>query len=259
MISIIRSPTLPASLRRYQAKWTLELCNERRAYYRRFRSPAVASGRAVAPKKPRANPRRYASKSVKRALQACFGNWCAYCGDILGANSFPRADHFRPQAIYPVLAYEWMNLIQACEICNERKGDKFELMDGTQPVENERSPCAPRAGEANALIDPCVDNPDEHFAWDRHDVRPLSQRGNVTCTTVDLRREGLVDQREAEMNAFEVFLRIYQMAVRTGGTQTEIDEAKQKVVRSLGPAGRFPAMKRAALARAGLALHDFLP
>ena len=258
MISITRSRTLPSSLRLYQAKWTKELCDDRSAYYAALRSPAVVAGTATVPKKPRALSTRYASKPVKRSLQECFGNWCGYCGDILRANSNPRVDHFHPQAIYPALAYEWTNLIQACEICNERKGDKFELLDGTQPIEDELSPCAARA-DANALLDPCVDDPEQHFAWDGHDLRSLSARGEVTCRTVDLCREALIDQREGEMEAFRVLLRTYQLAVRAGSSPAEIDDARAKVARSLGPTGRFPAMKRAALVQAGITLQHFIP
>jgi uncharacterized protein (TIGR02646 family) len=259
MIAITRSPTLPSSLRRYQTKWTNELCAERREYYRKLRSPDVTQGLAPAPTKPRAPSKRYASEPVKRALQASFGDWCGYCGDVLGASSFPRADHFRPQAIYPALAYEWTNLIQACEICNERKKDKFELTNGTHPVENERSPCAPRVGEVNALVDPCVDNPDEHFAWDGHDLRPLTPRGDVTCRTMDLCREALVDQRQGEMDAFRVLLRTYQLGLQTGVSAAELAQTRASLAKLLGPAGRFPAMKRAALAGAGLSLRDFIP
>lgn len=259
MISTVRSPTLPSSFKRYQAKWTKELCEEREAYYRQLRSRAVVQGLAPEPKKPRARSKRYATEPVKRALRACFSNWCGYCGDILGAASFPRADHFRPQAIYPALAYEWTNLIQACEICNACKGDLFEFTDGSQPVENDRAPCAPRAAEANALIDPCVDDPEEHFAWDGHDLRPLTRRGEVTCRTLGLCREGLVDQREGEMAAFRMLLRTYQLGLQAGASDAELQRARSDLAKSLGPAGRFPAMKRAALAQAGLSVSDFIP
>lgn len=259
MIPITRSPTLPSTIKRYQAKWTKELCDQRKAYYRQLRSRAVVQGLAPKPTKPLAPSRRYSSEPIKRSLEECFGNWCGYCGDVLGASSYPRADHFRPQAIYPALTYEWTNLIQACEICNERKGNQFELMDGTQPVENERSPCAARVGEVNALVDPCVDDPDEHFEWDGHDLRPLTPRGVVTCETVDLCREGLVDQRKGELDAFRILLQTYQLGVRAGESAAELAETRAGLARSLGPTGRFPAMKRAALARAGLSVEDFIP
>lgn len=256
MIGIARRRGAP-SLAKHQAIWTDELCAARTAYYKKLNSTAVRRGMASKPKKPKPLARRYASKAVKRALSVTFGKWCAYCGDILGANTFPRADHFRPHDSYPKLAFEWENLVQACEICNERKGDRFPLVDGSQPIENHRTPCAGRVYDASALVDPCTEDPADHFAWNGADVNAVSDRGMITRTTLDLCREDLQDQRDAEYDAFMVNVRLYQLALRGMHLPAEVEIARARVVRSLGPTGRFPAMKRAALAAVGLPLSNF--
>jgi uncharacterized protein (TIGR02646 family) len=45
---------------------------------------------------------------------------CAYCEEPF-TNSFPQIDHYLAKVLRPDLAFEWTNLLPACEVCNTRK------------------------------------------------------------------------------------------------------------------------------------------
>jgi len=59
---------------------------------------------------------------------------CSYCGisplkQKVGGRSI---DHFKPKAIFPILAFEWKNLFIACTDCQKIKGGKYPT--NTEPL-----------------------------------------------------------------------------------------------------------------------------
>jgi len=120
------------------------------------------------PKRPEALKTRYASASIKSALRRMFGTKCCYCEAKVEAVSHRHVEHFRPQSLYPALAYRWNNLLFACERCNStHKRDRFPLAPtGTQPMPDPEKPCSLDDSDDGLLIDPCTDYPSDHFDYD---------------------------------------------------------------------------------------------
>ena len=73
---------------------------------------------------------------LRRALSRDFKGICAYCGEqcawptesdkSLWAETI---DHFRPRSRFPHLAFDWLNLIYACNRCNQAKADQWPEPD----------------------------------------------------------------------------------------------------------------------------------
>ena len=97
------------------------------------------------------------------------------------------------------LAYEWENLYRSCRPCNFYKATKF-------PVDGPRGQLRGtldelRRTEKPFLLDPCIDDPEEHLAFsDQGAVSPLSERGRFTIEVLNLNRPELVAAREKELN-----------------------------------------------------------
>lgn len=76
-------------------------------------------------------------------LKEIYKNKCGYCETVTAAGAELRVDHYRPKdkvkedpmhlTGYYWLAYEWSNLVLACEKCNRAKSNKFPLeQNGTR-------------------------------------------------------------------------------------------------------------------------------
>jgi len=64
---------------------------------------------------------------------------CMFCEDSRGV----AVDHFRPKAKFRDKTFVWSNLLLVCDLCNRRKGDRFDLDADGHPL----------------LIDPTAENP----------------------------------------------------------------------------------------------------
>lgn len=74
---------------------------------------------------------------------------CCFCSDSMGAD----IEHFWPKEKYPAKAFEYVNLLLACSVCNRKKTDTF-------PVDPYSNP---------QLINPATDDP-----WDHVFFTPLT-------------------------------------------------------------------------------------
>ena len=90
------------------------------------------------------------------------------------------------------LAFEWNNLLLACERCNRAwKGTLFPVAEETRPI-----PPEPDAPETALLLDPYGDeNPAKHLRFDtigQVSAAPESRIGRETIRTLGLDRDSLV-------------------------------------------------------------------
>ncbi|HEX6623735.1 MAG TPA: AAA family ATPase, partial [Pyrinomonadaceae bacterium] len=125
----------------------------------------------------------------------------------VAADSYMYLDRFRPRtdAInrdgsvsrdhYWWLAYEWSNFYLICVACNKLKGNRF-------PTERARAEAeavgAALLAEEPLLLDPCLDNPEEHLLFDeRGMVASDTKRGRTTIEVFNLNRADLVASRAA--------------------------------------------------------------
>lgn len=146
-------------------------------------------------------------------LYDLFAGKCAYCETPLKAPPIVR--HFRPLSFaeplsgingnqyYAWLAYEWQNLILACDFCEKAKGSAFPLQRGSRSTYLARIDDV-REQEYPMLLDPCIDDPRRHlqFLSDGSCVHK-TERGAATIATLGLNRDDLIaDRREATNDWF---------------------------------------------------------
>ncbi len=148
-------------------------------------------------------------RQVRDALSQLFHSKCAYCEARVGVTSKPDVEHYRPKGNitnefgdtdqgYWWLAGEWDNLLLACQTCNRRfresgKGNFF-------PIAGERAEPyttgADLAAEEPLLLDPTVDQPDDHLVFlDDGSVVSDTERGRTTIQIIGLNREALQHAR----------------------------------------------------------------
>lgn len=164
----------------------------------------------------------YGHEQVRRALEKLFHRKCAYCETPITTGF--DVEHFRPKGRvaedanhpgYYWLAYAWENLLPACAQCNQRrkdpptwddpstgpsagKLDQFPLEDGSFRASE---PSHNLADERPLLLNPCVDNPEEHFTCNffTGDLLPKnnSSRAATSIRVFNLNRKRLREQRQA--------------------------------------------------------------
>ena len=130
-------------------------------------------------------------RDYKPHLQSTFGFRCAYClshEDILGRYDAMEIDHFRPRSVpkFKGLTNSWENLYYSCRLCNRHKSCHW--------------PTAQQTARDFRFVDPCQDDPDEHFRLTRDPdtgyrcrLRPQSCPGKYTADKIRLDRKQLRD------------------------------------------------------------------
>ena len=67
-------------------------------------------------------------RRIREELQANFRQCCAYCENrcqegAVGGEKRGTIDHFRPRSKFPDQWLDWLNLVYACQRCNDTKGN----------------------------------------------------------------------------------------------------------------------------------------
>jgi uncharacterized protein (TIGR02646 family) len=171
----------------------------------------------------------YRDASVRAALNAAFGNKCAYCESRIDTTQPTAVEHYRPKGAvdteeerkrkpgYYWLAATWPNLLPSCTRCNsvenveDASGVRHKSGKGNWfPLANEAMRVIPRgdvSGEKPQLLHPYEDDPDEHLAFDDDGVaRGLTERGWRTIELLGLNRRGLHEQRRDKLRVVEAHL-----------------------------------------------------
>jgi uncharacterized protein (TIGR02646 family) len=154
----------------------------------------------------------YAHTSVKKRLIAMQHSKCAFCEAKPLHVSDGDVEHFRPKAAvrqsdtdplerpgYYWLAYDWGNLLFACERCNRRhKMNLFPLID---PSQRAKSSQARIADETPVFIDPSAEDPELSITYRDH--VPVAVDGNLrgkrTIKALGLDRPDLNADREKHL------------------------------------------------------------
>lgn len=170
-------------------------------------------------------------KEQRLTLLKVFRNKCGYCEVILtAADHLGDVEHYRPKGRvtdergdlvftdrartkphpgYFWLAYRWDNLFPACIACN-RPGS------GPDGIKSGKWDCFPvakfralRPGdekkEAPLLLNPWLDNPNDHLTFD-DDLAVLgskTERGRETIRILGLNRDGLVELRRQAIRSIK--------------------------------------------------------
>jgi uncharacterized protein (TIGR02646 family) len=173
MVHTPRTLPPPPQLIKHGKRWTA-----------RFRAGLAADGQS-----DWATPQ---AKSVLRAaLRELACGKCVFCESALEVTAYLEIEHYVAKTVTPALAFEWTNLLPACRLCNNAKGEQDH--NGT-------------------LLKPDAEDP-EPFFWIHPDTGKLephpkldeaqSHRANETIRLCDLQRPALCTKRVAMlMRAF---------------------------------------------------------
>ena len=121
-------------------------------------------------------PRRYAHRDIRSALELETNSKCAYCEGRINDVAYNHIEHKLPKRKHPYLVCDWANLTIACPRCNTKKSDYD-------------APECP-------LLDPYIDDVERAIVF----FGPLalargSARAQATITLLDLNRKDLLHTR----------------------------------------------------------------
>ena len=150
----------------------------------------------------------YGHPTVKKALVRAQHGKCCFCESAVRHVAYGHVEHFRPKGGfrqkassklempgYFWLAYEWSNLLFACEICNSRfKGNLFPLQLSKKRA---RKPTDSTTEETPVFVDPASEDPTVHVGFREEYPYAVngSRRGEATWRALGLDREELAEVR----------------------------------------------------------------
>jgi uncharacterized protein (TIGR02646 family) len=152
---------------------------------------------------------------------------CMYCEDSEGT----AIEHFWPKAVYPERAFDWLNYLLACTLCNSNsKRDRFPLDEAGLPL----------------LLNPTEDEPLDHLAlspWTGK-LTGLTPKGEHSIPVFALDRANLENGRRSAWIALESLLAEYARFRRSGNAERAAQI--ESTVRNYPFAGVFAALLRIA-------------
>lgn len=195
----------------------------------------------------------YGDPSVKSALVKAQHGKCCFCESKVVHVAYGHVEHFRPKGGfrqtpngkmekpgYFWLAYDWSNLLFACELCNSRyKKNLFPLLVSKKRA---RRPTDSTVQESPLFVDPASEDPELHVGFREEYPYSVngSRRGEMTWRELGLDREELAEVRRDHLKMVKAL-----QLVRDGGGP-EAKEAGQFLKKLRGPKGQWSAMVRAA-------------
>jgi uncharacterized protein (TIGR02646 family) len=208
MIRVIKSAAAPASLAR-QAAAACQALED--AYDANPAGCQLPGTRAL-----KARRVIYAARDVKARLIADQHGKCAYCETLFLHSSPGDVEHYRPKAGFrqaatsPVegpgyywLAYDWANLLFACEDCNRiRKRQLFPLRN--DPAGRARNHHDVFAQEAPLLLNPASGpDPETQITFVEEAAKGLTPEGEASIIGYDLNRAELLDDRRQRLQGLQ--------------------------------------------------------
>lgn len=114
-------------------------------------------------------------KQTIEQLDKMFKGCCAYCEGRYKETSYPQIDHFKPKSLYPELMFEYNNMNLACQKCNNAKSNKYD----------------------EKLINPTIDEPDEHLRYKAYMMCSLDEKGRTTIDILHLNsNESIIEKKK---------------------------------------------------------------
>lgn len=152
----------------------------------------------------------YRHQDIKGKLKGIYHNKCAFCESDLNSQ-YGQVEHYRPKKVYYWMSLSWSNLLLACEICNGKKSDKFEINGIKAVYKNETlSNIHSKTADYDQLEKPLLINPEqeteeslrEHFTFDlkKGEIIHKTNRMEYTVETCDLNRKNLIQSRMTVLN-----------------------------------------------------------
>jgi uncharacterized protein (TIGR02646 family) len=181
-------------------------------------------------------PQIYNCQAVKSALKTAQNNKCAYC-ETANIRSHDVVEHYRPKLGwrnikkdklvkpgYFWLAYDWNNLLFACDMCNDA-GHKQNIFTITNHKTRATPPAFDVSKEKPLLIDPYTEDPEDHIEWSQDLPREknASRKGRVTIDVFKLDYDTLlVDARRSWFNLIKMMIEAAEEIPLGNHKRTEI-------------------------------------
>lgn len=121
---------------------------------------------------------KYNHAEVKSALKAETHEKCAYCEAKVTDVAYGDIEHVTPKATNRDRTFDWSNLTFACSPCNTNKGKK------------------------EAIVDPYIEDPENHFIFFGSFLKAKTKLGLSTITKLKLNRIPLVESRNREIERY---------------------------------------------------------
>jgi uncharacterized protein (TIGR02646 family) len=206
MIQVMKSAVPPAVLLTEGAAETMRNCQAYDASPADYHAPTKG-------KKFTFDNEIYGHKTVKAQLRREQHEKCCFCEGSFSAHGFGDVEHFRPKAGfkqkakdklskpgYYWLAYEWDNLFFSCQICNQQfKKNLFPLVPGATRAINHRSVPKVEAVADTLLINPALDDPEQHISFRQEVPFGKTDKGEESIKTYGLIRESLNEARRKHL------------------------------------------------------------
>jgi len=190
--------------------------------------------------------KHYKHEDVRAALRKMFDRFCAYCESDYACATPPDIEHFRPKSAFLVpemgngkpklrrpgywwLAASWDNLLLSCPGCNrvwtqdvrsikDVAKDQLSGKGNWFPLEDESVRASSVGGEVRErplLVDPCVDDPSQHFLFHSNGmVDWLTKKGEESVRVYGLARDDLTRSREEHAIAVKSIIANLKFRVR---------------------------------------------
>ena len=165
MVHAPRTSPAPSELIKHGARWTA-------------RYQSIASGSSTGDWAPQS-----AKKVLRAALRELAHGKCVFCESALEVTAYLEIEHYVAKTVTPSLAFEWTNLLPACRLCNNAKGEQ---------------------DHQGALLKPDAEDPEPYF-WIHPDTGKLephprldeahAHRAKETIRICDLQRPALCTKR----------------------------------------------------------------
>lgn len=151
-----------------------------------------------------------------KELELLYHSKCAYCETDTAAGAPMQVEHYRPKAKvtedtthlgYYWLAYEWSNLILSCSKCNNKKRNRFPILnvrlstpqlgpDGLPSDGYRLANSLVLTGEGCLLLHPEIDFIEDHFLYnEKAEIIGRTPQGLETIKICNLNRKELVFKR----------------------------------------------------------------
>lgn len=153
----------PGVLIRNKENWTHEL---------------LAAVRAEDIERIKTVTKRYNHPEVKSALKKETYQKCAYCEAKVTDVAHGDIEHVTPKSLNREQTFEWSNLTFSCQICNQNKSAKEDI------------------------IDPYIDEPNDHIFFAGAFAKGKSLTGSRTVLELDLNRIALLESRNREIERY---------------------------------------------------------
>jgi hypothetical protein len=200
----------------------------------------------------------YGHKTVKELLIQAQHDKCFLCESKITHIAFGDVEHFRPKGGYRQsssdrlitpgyywLAYEWDNLLLACQLCNQLfKKNLFPLIDpGTRA--NPRTRSVKR--EQPLFINPSVDKPEVLISFRKEVPYPINDnpKGKATIEGLGLKRQKLNERR---LERYVELKLLYDIAFRIPSIEPESSMAKDLLDKAVQDSAEYSNMARSAVA-----------